>query len=234
MPSFSLLLVDPVKCIDPGTSKCNCYYSLDMRINVYNCSSIRSTNLPNSIPSYTEMISFTKNPMEHISQSAEYFSMIIYLDLRDNRIVSLPKYFKQLQNLEKVWLSGNTLHCDCSMTWMIGWLNNYTIISREHIVVDYKDVKCYSGKEIGHPIYLLDKVKLGCYPNKWTLKQKALVGLGTGVALLVIGALLSTLAKRNREVKFFMYYYLKLDTVSKDDKDEDLTNKEYDASFCYR
>ena len=199
-----------------------------------NFSSVAYKALPSAIPSYTEMISFENNAMEHISKSAEYFSNIKYLDLRNNRIAFLPKFFKQLTNLERLWLSGNKFHCDCSMTWMIDWLNNYTITFREHIAIDYKDVKCYSGKQKGHSIYLLNQVKLGCYPSKWSLKEEALVGVGTAIALLIIGVLLSIMAQRSREVKFFMYYYLKLDTVSKDDKDENLTNMEYDAFFCYR
>ena len=199
-----------------------------------NCSSVAYKALPSSIPSYTNMISFDNNDLKHISKSAAYFSNIKYLDLRNNRMTLLPKFFKQLNNLEKIWLSGNKFHCDCSIIWMIDWLNNYTTTFREHIVIDYKDVKCYSGKQKGRSIYLLNEVILGCYPNKWSLKEKALVGVGTATALLIIGVLLSIMAKRSREVKFFMYYYLKLDTVSKDDKDENLTNIEYGAFFCYR
>ena len=40
------------------------------------------------------------------------------------------------------------------------------------------------------------------------------------------------LAARNpREAKFYMYYYLKVDTVPKDDKNEKLENMQYDAFF---
>ena len=41
-------------------------------------------------------------------------------------------------------------------------------------------------------------------------------------------------AKNPREIKFLMYCYLKVDTVPKDDRDENVDNMEYDAFFCYR
>ena len=40
--------------------------------------------------------------------------------------------------------------------------------------------------------------------------------------------------RKSREVKFFMFYYLKLDTVPKDEENENLERIEYDAFFCYR
>ena len=54
------------------------------------------------------------------------------------------------------------------------------------------------------------------------------------LALIVIIVLVTIIAKNSREAKFFMYYYLKLDTVPKDDKDDNVDNMQYDAFFCYR
>ena len=157
-----------------------------------------------------------------------------WLNLAFNDITNLPVNVQNLTHLEKIWLSGNPFHCDCEMTWMIGWLNNFTIPSKEHVIVDYQDIKCHSGKMKGKPIYKLNKVDLGCFPSRMTTLQKVGIGLGAMLALIVIIVLVTIIAKNSREAKFFMYYYLKLDTVPKDDKDDNVDNMQYDAFFCYR
>ena len=167
--------------------------------------------------------------LEQVNQS----KTLKWLDLRENKLKTIPQRIAQLRNFQKIWLSGNPIHCDCKMTWMIGWLNNFTTVTGEHVIVDYENVKCSSGKMIGLPIYVLTEVIMGCYPAKLTLGQK--LGIGIGAALGFVMLILVFLVARNpREVKFYMYYYLKVDTVPKDDKNESLENIQYDAFFCYR
>ena len=67
-----------------------------------------------------------------------------WLDLSHNRLKNSPRDVQHLTNLEKIWLSGNVFHCDCEMTWMIRWLNNFTTPSRQYIIVDYQEMKCHS------------------------------------------------------------------------------------------
>ena len=99
--------------------------------------------------------------------------------------------------------------------------------------MDYEDVKCNSGKMIGLPIYVLTEVIMGCYPAKLTLGQKLGIGIGAALGFVML-ILVFLVARHPREVKFYMYYYLKVDTVPKDDKNENLENMQYDAFFCYR
>ena len=107
------------------------------------------------------------------------------------------------------------------MTWMIGWLNNFTTPKGKRIIVDYKDIYCQSGMMKDLPIYILNEVTMGCYPPKLTTIQKIGIALGAGAGLVIILVIL--LVSRNpREVKFLMYYYFKLDTVPKDDKNENV------------
>ena len=61
---------------------------------------------------------------------------------------------------------------------------------------------------------------------------KVLVGIGAGIAITTIIVLI--LMKRSREVKLFLYYHLKLNTLVDDDKNEILDNMRYDAFFCFR
>ena len=123
------------------------------------------------------------------------------------------------------------------MTWMVGWLNNFTTTSGDHVIVDYKDIFCHSGLSIGEPIYKLDEVSMGCFPKELTVLQKVGIGVGTGVAGLMIIILSVLVIKRSRDIKFFLYYYCKWCTcfgVSKDDRNENLKNMEYDAFLHYR
>ena len=86
----------------------------------------------------------------------------------------------------------------------------------------------------GYPIYILNEVRLGCFPSQWTVWQKVGVGSASIIAITIIFALLILVVKRSREFKFMVYYYLRLDTIPKDDPQENLNNIEYDAFFCYR
>ena len=158
------------------------------------------------------------------------------LNLADNKLVSIPQnltYLDKLDKLERVFLGGNPFHCDCDMSWMMKWINNFTDVPGGRLVSDYKNMKCHSGKMIGKPIYQLDEVEMECYPYKMSIAQKVGIGIGALAGSFVM-VLIIFISKRSRELKFFMFYYLKLDTVPKEDKDEDLTNMEYDAFFCFR
>ena len=119
------------------------------------------------------------------------------------------------------------------MIWMITWLNNFTTIAGNNIIVDYQNLTCHSGMTIGKQIYLLNAVDMGCYPSRWTLGQKIGVGIGAfAVAIIIVGILLATVLKR--EVKFIMYYHLNFDKfISHDDKNEKLDKLKYDAFFCF-
>ena len=156
-------------------------------------------------------------------------SRCAWLDLSYNRLTKLPKNVQQLKNLQKIWISRNPYHCDCSMTWMIKWLNNFTTSNGEHVIKDYKDVTCNSGMMVGRPIYTLTEIEMGCFSSALETR----LGVGGGILMLIlIGVFIAM--KRSRELKFIMFYYLKLDTVPQDDKNESLDMIEYDGFFCYR
>ena len=102
--------------------------------------------------------------------------------------------------VNQIWLSDNPYYCNCEMIWMKEWLNNLTTSSGNHVIIDYKTLRCHSGMMKGKSIYKLTEVDMGCF-TRWTSGE--LAGLG-------------------------------LDTVPKDDKDENVNNMKYDAFFCYR
>ena len=221
-------------------------------------------SLPPSVPQDTDWFVMENDPITKLSVSHKYLDRLKFLNLKksnvnfisksfldslqrnrnltsinlaENNLATLPEKVQDLVLLEKVWLGGNPFHCDCSMTWMIGWLNNFTSLHGEHVIIDYEYVKCASGLMVGTAIYKLNAVDMGCFPSKWTIWQKIGVGIGTALAALIILALTVVIIKRSRDIKFFFYYYFKWWTcfgTPKDDVDEDLSGIEYDAYLSYR
>ncbi len=154
------------------------------------------------------------------------------INMTNNKIKRIPKEIQHLPQVEEIWLSGNPFHCDCKMTWMITWLNTLKTNSSFSLVRDYREVTCGHGKIKGLPIHLLTDVLLGCYPSRWTEGQTAGV-IVAGIAVVFIFILTVITFKKSHEVNFLMFYYLRLDRVPKDDKNEMLTNIEYDAFLCF-
>ncbi len=176
--------------------------------NIFNCSNLSLTSLP-KIPKLTNTFI-----------------------LRNNALKNIPRSVQNLSGLDEVYLSGNPFECSCDMTWMVKWLNSLSNETNEVLVRDYRNVKCANGKLEGIPIIFLSDVLLGCYPSRWTLGQK--IGVGTAavfIGLIFVVAVLTI--RRSREVKFLLYYYLRLNTVPKDDQKEITNTKKYDAFFCY-
>ena len=159
------------------------------------------------------------------------------LNLANNRLLNIPIKIQQLTFLEQVWLHGNLFDCHCSMTWMVGWLNNFTTTSGQHVIVDYKDVLCHSGLNIGDPIYKLDEVSMGCFPNKWSLLQKVGVGIGAAVAVVIIIGLVIISVRNSRSLRFFIFHKLKIRSAlywNAKKEDENLENMKYDAYLTFR
>ena len=257
---FALLSVISISCHENNDDDCFCHYNQDQKVNIYNCSDQTLGRLPPLLLNHTNWLAMENTHINkldgepYISNTFEFLDLkqsdvavisekfleqvnqsktLKWLDLRENKLKAIPQRMAQLRNLEKIWLSINPIHCDCKMTWMIGWLNNFTTVTGKHVIMDYQDVKCNSGKMKGLPIYVLTEVLMGCYSAKLTLGQK--LGIGIDAALRFVMLILVFLVARNpREVKFYMYYYLKVDTVPKDEENENLNNMQYDAFFCYR
>ena len=213
-----------------------------------NCSSLNLHNIPSSVPNFTEWLILENNHVRNLDTIHTDLGIISFLNLRrnkissittsfvgnlseskslkwfdlsDNKLKRLPPEVQELTSLEKVWLRGNPIHCDCDMTWMIGWINKFIPITRERIVVDHAQVKCHSGKMQGQPIFKLNEVDMGCYPHDWTLQQKLIVGLSVSIGCIIIVALV-IIGLYSRRGRFLLYYYLKMDTIPRDDKNEDL------------
>ena len=153
---------------------------------------------------------------------------LTWLNLAKNRINILPRKMEQLWLIRKIWLGKNPFHCDCSMTWMIPWLNNFTSPSGDHIIVDYKDLLCHSGQEVGTPIYKLNEVDMGCFPHRLTKAAILSIVFG-GIALILVVIII---LKRSL-ISFYLMEFFNLDFRPKDEADKNVDDMEYDAYLCY-
>ena len=257
-----LLAASPVNCLHSYGHLCFCYYNIYFGVNVYNCSSGNLYTLPQSAPNFTNWVLLENNNIKKIHEFRDYLSeaqflhlgsnmlssindsfllnlqikkSITWLNLAGNRLTGIPTKIQELHYLQKIWLSHNPFHCDCSMLWMISWQNNFTTSTGKHIVVDYQDLRCHSGTAVGTPIYKLNEVLLGCYPKGLTIGQKVGIGAGSGSSGLIVIVLVVFSIKRSRTMQFFIFYRLKIKSIlSLNNDQEDIEDKEYDAFLSYR
>ena len=248
-------------CETGEDQSCLCFYNRTIGYNIQNCSSLNLHKLPSNVLKFTDWLILENNDFRNLdifhtnlgttiflnlgrnkisSITTSFVSNLSeskslkWLDLSENNLKRLPPEIQELTNLEKIWLHGNPIHCDCDMTWMIDWINNFTTgIYRKHVVRDYAQLKCHTGNMHGKPIYQLNNVDLGCYPHDWTLQQKLILGLSASIACIIVVAMV-IVGLYSRRGRFLLYYYLKMDTIPPDDKNEDIEDIEYDAFFCYR
>ena len=132
-------------------------------------------------------------------------SRLIWLNLADNNLVKIPRRIQEARSLQKLWLGGNPVHCSCDMNWMITWFENFTTPSGEKIVVDYREITCHSGSMKGRAIYTPSEIDMGCYPNTWASRQKAVVGTVFAtltVIIVILVVIVLRLSKRKRNVGF--------------------------------
>ncbi len=165
-----------------------------------------------------------------------YNSEVRFLNLAKNKFKVISRKFNETgweksNYLQKLWLGGNPVQCDCNMLWLISWLNN-TRVSGQRLVQDYQDVICTGGEWDGIPVYKLNQVKMGCYPDKvatWIIVVSSAIG---GLILITV-IIVITVYQHWILVRWWMYkHFDKL--IGNPDKMEDLTGMEYDAFLSYR
>ena len=164
-----------------------------------------------------------------------YNSKVILLNLAKNKLKTIPRKFnetgwEQSNYLQKIFLGGNPVQCDCDMLWLISWLNN-TRVSGQSLVPDYKDMICAGGAWNGIPVYKLDKVKMGCYPKRvatWIIA----VSSGIGSVLLVIVIVIIIVNRKWNAVRWVIFK--NFDALLGDpDRNEDLEHMEFDAFLSF-
>ena len=173
-------------------------------------------------------LNLSKNHLQYIDDHLlDNFHNLGVLDLSKNSLKILPKTIVKLTKLREVWLADNPFTCNCSTLWMINWMRNFTTgTNHVKIVKDYYYINCSNGEAV----YKLDPVKMGCFPKNRTLWQKILIGLSVVTIVIVIASI--AISRRWNEVQWFMY--LHFDYLGKNDGNENLVNKKFDAFLSYR
>ena len=257
---FFCYLDFPVQCGDGNT--CTCHHNMANRMNVLNCSGPLHTNIPDvmqNIPEATNWLILDESSIielcglsDHLSESITHISVIsgqlshicddsldmvlasvTSINLANNHLTYISPNIKSMSHhLTELWLGGNPIKCDCSMTWMVDFLTNSSLISGDNLVKDYMDVICADSVYYGTPVYMLNPVKMGCYPRNtpiWIIKTTATIG---GVALLTIVLSIFTYHKRAR-VRWIIYKYCGI-LIGGDKKIQDMSGIEFDAFLSYR
>ena len=237
----------PVPCLND----CRCYHRQDFRVNVYDCS--RGQSFPRSIPNNTNWLLCSNSKIQNLPDNIphvenitkinissndihtipEYtlsaWNKLITLDISNNTFTSLPKELQHLDQLQAIYIAGNPIVCNCDMLWLISWMNKFLPDRTTRIVRDYDEVKCSNIKKV---IYKLTAVEMGCFPKELTSWQIAILGVGGGIIILVVLAIIF-IAKRWNEVKWFLFYHFDI----RDKRDGDiniLVGKKWDAMISYR
>ncbi len=159
---------------------------------------------------------------------------IKYLDLANNNLRNLPHLWLNQRDyfLEKLWLGGNPIECQCEMFWLVDWLRNSTNSSGQKLVQDYMNVTCTYGQAIGTPIYKLTQVSMGCYPKnipKWIIVAATCIGA------VILTIVVNILLIHHYRLLIRWLIYKKFDKLVGDpDRNEDITQIEFGAFLSFR
>ncbi len=152
-------------------------------------------------------------------------SGVKWLDLSHNNISRVPTEFSSTNNVQKLWLEGNPIFCDCEITWLIDWLGN----AGKHVVQNSESITCAQGREVGKPIYLLKPYDMGCYRSQAGMW----IAIGTIGILIVLMVLAVGPVTRYIDLRWFVYKRLGI-LIGNPDENEVIDRMEFDAFLSYR
>ena len=160
-------------------------------------------------------------------------SNIRQLNLANNNLSTISKKFNsQTTKLQQLQLTRNPLTCSCPMMWMKDWVLNFKSQSGKRILQYIDDVICGNGKELGVPIYRLDAGVMGCLRNEKRFFTAVFAGsFSAFVSATVIVFII--IMKWSRDVRLGMFKHFGW-ILGDPDKNEDVTNLQYDAFVSYR
>ncbi len=245
----------PLRC----HGSCKCYHEFTKNANVLNCAESEIDELQSSVPTQTDWIVFTGGKLHDISEYFPYMATLsrlvlrnnsistlsldfitglryqrqngLIIDLQDNRLQQVPKSISNIGTVR--WnLCGNPWFCECDMLWMADWLANSTMLSGEHVVIDYDDVTCYHGKQIGQAIYTLKAEDMDCLP--YVLATGAIAALSCIGAILLILLCVAIMAfRRWNEIRWLIYKKYNM-YIGRRAEGEIIDGMVFDALISYR
>ncbi len=250
-PLLSLCFLNPFAVTGvPCEKSCLCYYNQHLKANLFDCSDTKLNHLPTNVQNGTNWMDLHGNSISSLCQTMKFDKGVTLLnlssnnlqqicpefidsrlpnteltqvDLSQNKLQYLPKKIMEANHLTKIWLTGNDFFCDCSMLWMIEWVANFTSPSGENVIQDHKKIMCANEEMAGLPIYQLNRVSMGCFPERMSSWEIALLAI-TGILVIAVAILIVIIFKKREEIKFRLLR----------DKGENLQGKEADVLISYR
>ena len=115
------------------------------------------------------------------------------VDLHANQLQTVGANVLEWEDLERVDLRYNPWQCDCHLKWMPGALSQLTTNVSRSLA---KDVKCDSPDELaGHRLLELSSHQLVCPKPKHPFEDRVMIGIITGICLLLFVIMLYLLYK---------------------------------------
>ena len=65
-----------------------------------------------------------------------------HLDIRGNKLITLPEKIKNVNSVNKLWISRNPYECNCDSLWMKDWLvDNMNVQDKDNVTCSSNKVK---------------------------------------------------------------------------------------------
>ena len=146
----------------------------------------------------------------------------IMINLKHNRLVTLPKNFQNL-NFSFIDIQNNFFTCDCRNKWMKTWLSDM----ESALVGGAKTVLCTSEKNRGKPLVSVGDDNFTCLTESSLLLMIACILGGLLLTFIVLGLIY----RFRREAKLFLFTRFRWHPFDRvDDSDP---SKVYDAFVSY-
>ena len=142
------------------------------QVNIFDCQNKGLRSLPRTVLNNTDRLLLSGNELLSLTTVVDYLSDIAvlnlsysnvtdirdlvmenivgyidHLDIRGNKLKSLPQSIMKAKNGSSIWISQNPYQCNCDMLWMRDWLLN------TDSVMDKNSVLCSNGKMKGKRNY---------------------------------------------------------------------------------
>ena len=147
---------------------CTCHRSPWDGANIFDCRNKGFSSLPETVLWETDWLLLSGNNLGSLNKAPDYLKNITLLDLsssnitdidetvmefimhngkildiRKNKLRTLPKLITKANRTNKLWISNNPYECNCDMLWMKDWLMDSINIQ------DKESVTCLTGKMKG-------------------------------------------------------------------------------------
>ena len=151
----------------PCHHNCTCHRSPWDRANIFDCRNKSLTRLPqtvledtdwlllsgnnfgslNEVPDYLTSITLLNLSSSNITEIGETVMRVISenvknLDIRKNKLKTLPESITKSNKTSKLWISGNPYECNCDMICMKDWLmDSENVVKKENVTCSTDKIK---------------------------------------------------------------------------------------------